>query len=95
MVSFMIRAKLDKKVEQRFREAAMRRFGYCKGALSKAVEEAILRWMSSIEAENITFEGDPVEAIDGLLSDLKLDSVELQHKIKDLWLSNVAENVPS
>lgn len=89
----MIRAKLDKKLEQLFREAAMRKFGYGKGALSKAVEEAILTWLSTIEKEKVSFEGDPVEAIDGLLSDIKISSLELQHKIKDLWLTKIAENI--
>ncbi|MBS7611458.1 hypothetical protein KEJ27_04540 [Candidatus Bathyarchaeota archaeon] len=91
----MIRAKLNEEVEQRFRELAMRRFGYGKGSLAKAAEEAILMWISSMERENITFKGDPVNAIDGLLSDVKVDSVELQHRIKDLWLMKVAEDISS
>ncbi|MBS7618770.1 hypothetical protein KEJ25_09290 [Candidatus Bathyarchaeota archaeon] len=91
----MIRAKLNEEVEQRFRELAMRRFGYGKGSLAKAAEEAILMWISSMERENITFKGDPVNAIDGLLSDVKVDSVEPQHRIKDLWLMKVAEDISS
>ena len=87
----MIRAKIDGRLELRFRELAMRRFGYGKGALSRAVEEAILRWVSSVEEESVFFEGDPVEVIDGVLSDVRLDSVELQHRIKDIWVSRVLE----
>lgn len=90
----MIRAKIDSRLELRFRELAMKRFGYGKGALSKAVEEAILRWVSLVEEESVFFDGDPVEAIDGVLSDIRLDSVELQHRIKDIWVSKVLENVP-
>ncbi|RLE86739.1 MAG: hypothetical protein DRN04_19070 [Thermoprotei archaeon] len=89
----MIRAKIDKKLEMRFRELAMKRFGYCKGALTKAIEEAIIKWIAFAEKEEITFEGDPIETIDGILSDIKIDSVELQHRIKDLWTSKVLENV--
>ena len=89
----MIRAKIDKRLEMRFRELAMKRFGYCKGALTRAMEEAIIKWIASVEREEITFEGDPVEAIDGILSDIKIDAVELQHRIKDLWISKVLENV--
>ncbi|MEM3653086.1 MAG: hypothetical protein QW282_05980 [Nitrososphaerales archaeon] len=40
----------------------MKKLRYGKGALSKA-EEAILKGISTGESE--TFEGDPVEAIDG------------------------------
>jgi len=91
LVVWLIRAKIDGRLELRFRELAMRRFGYGKGALSRAVEEAILRWVSSVEEESVFFEGDPVEVIDGVLSDVRLDSVELQHRIKDIWVSRVLE----
>jgi hypothetical protein len=87
----MIRAKIDEKLELRFRELAMKRFGYGKGALSKAVEEAVLKWVSSVGDEDIVFEEDPVKAIDGVLSDINIDSVELQHRIRDIWASKVVE----
>ncbi|MDK6028836.1 hypothetical protein QPL79_05615 [Ignisphaera sp. 4213-co] len=83
----MIRAKIDDRLELKFRELAMKRFGYSKGAISKAVEEAILMWIKFVERESIVFEGDPVEVIDGILSEIDMDSVELQHKIKDIWVS--------
>jgi len=90
----MLRVKIDKRIEERFRRAAMKKFGYRKGALSKAAEEAILMWLAVVEKDlNLSFEGDPVEAIDGLLAEINMDSVDLQHKIKDLWLKEVAENV--
>jgi hypothetical protein len=44
-VDAVIKAKIDSRLELRFRELAMRRFGYSKGAISRAVEEAILRWI--------------------------------------------------
>ncbi len=87
----MIRAKIDRRLERRFRELAMRRFGYGKGALSRAAEEAILRWIPVAEEEEVFFEGDPVEAIDGILSDVDLDSVELQHLARDIGASKVLE----
>jgi hypothetical protein len=31
----------------------MKRFGYGKGALSKAIEEAILNWATTVEDENV------------------------------------------
>lgn len=90
----MIRAEIDDKLERRFRELAMKRFGYGKGALTRAVEEAILRWISSVEKEVVTFEGDPVETIDGILSGIDIDSVDLQHRVKGLWTSKVSKDVP-
>jgi hypothetical protein len=90
-VGSVIKAKIDSRLELRFRELAMRRFGYSKGAISRAVEEAILRWISLTEEGLISFEGDPVEVIDGILSDINMGSVELQHMIKDIWASTVVE----
>ena len=90
----MLRAEIDAKLERRFRELAMRRFGYGKGALSRALEEAIIRWISIVEEERLSFEGDPVEAIDGLLSYIEVDSVELQHEERRLWAAKVLGDVP-
>ena len=78
-----IRVKLGDETEEKFRRAAMRRFGYGKGALSLAAEEAIEGWLASLEGG--TFEGNPVKAIEGLLSDLDVDSVELQHLSTEMW----------
>jgi chemotaxis regulatin CheY-phosphate phosphatase CheZ len=89
----MIRANISKDLERRFRELAMRRFGYAKGSLQKAVEEAIARWVSWVEEENLKFERDPVEAIDGILADLDIDSVELQHRLKEVWVSEMLKDV--
>ena len=69
----------------------MKRFGYCKGALSKGAEEAILNWISTVENEKTTFEGDPVKAIEGLLKDVDSDSVTLQHESQKLWTKKLLE----
>lgn len=37
-----------------------------------------------IEEEITTFEDDPIKLIDGILSGIDVDSVDLQHKIIDL-----------
>ena len=89
-----LRVQINQKLEHRFRELAMKRFGYAKGALSKAAEEALAGWISTVEKEDLTFEGDPVEAIDGLLSDIDIDSVELQHETKKIWTLKALKNVP-
>ncbi|MFQ6087013.1 MAG: hypothetical protein ACE5OV_03225 [Candidatus Bathyarchaeia archaeon] len=90
-----LRVQINRKLELKFRELAMKRFGYAKGSLSKAAEEAIIKWISMIENEDLSFEGDPVEAIDGLLSDIDIDSVELQHEAKKVWAQKVLKDVSS
>ena len=91
-----MRVNIGEKLEKRFRELAMKRFGYGKGALSKAAQEAILRWVSQMETqEELMFEGDPVEAIDGLLAGIDVESVDLQHKATDLWRLKVLRNAPN
>ena len=72
----------------------MKKFGYGKGALSKAAEEAILNWVSTAGEDSVNFEGDPVKAIEGLLKDVNLDSVTLQHEIQKLWAKKVLDHVP-
>jgi len=92
-MSIMLRASIDEGLERRFRELAMRRFGYSKGSLSKAMEEAILMWISAVSNDDLPeFDGDPVEAIEGMLP-LDIDSVELQHRVRDLWSSRVSKDV--
>jgi hypothetical protein len=88
-----LRVQIDAKLESKFREAAMKRFGFGKGSLSKAAQEAIMNWISANEKENLAFEKDPVEAIDGLLSDVNTDAVKLQHSTKKLWTKKVLEHV--
>jgi len=46
-----IRGVIPKNVEQKFRKLAMKKFGYGKGSLSKAMEEALLKWIELLEAE--------------------------------------------
>jgi hypothetical protein len=72
-----LRVQIDPKLQHKFREFAMKKYGYSKGALSKAAEEAILNWLPTTEKENASFEGDQVEAIVGLLKDVDMDSVIL------------------
>ncbi len=87
-----LRLQLRSDLEKRFREAAMRRFGFGKGALTRAAEQAFERWLSTTK-ENVRFEGDPVKTIDGILGDLKLNSVELQHSARRVWASKGSRNV--
>ncbi|RJS88058.1 hypothetical protein CW704_00890 [Candidatus Bathyarchaeota archaeon] len=77
-----IKVYISDDVERRFREVAMKLFGYRKGSLSIASEKAISAWLSQVSevleiAESIE---DPVEAIYGMLSHVKRSGVELQHE---------------
>lgn len=90
-----LRVQIDQKLERKFRELAMKKFGYTKGSLSKAAEEAFIQWTSTLGAEKLSFEEDPIEAIDGLLSDIDINSVELQHEATKIWALKVLKNVPS
>jgi len=54
-----------------------------------------MSWISTVEKESLSFEGDPVESIDGLLSNIDVDSVELQHEAKKIWTLKVLKDVPS
>lgn len=84
--------EISEETEKKFRQAAMKRFGYRKGAFSLAAEEAIKKWTASVEGIP-EFKGDPVKAIEGLLADLDIDSVELQHLAADIWAGGVGSHV--
>ena len=86
-----LRLQVRDDLEKRFRETAMRRFGFGKGALTRAAEQAFERWLSTAK-ENVRFEGDPVRAIDGILGEMKLNSVELQHSVRRAWASKASPN---
>ncbi|HUY01401.1 MAG TPA: hypothetical protein VMV49_17700 [Candidatus Deferrimicrobium sp.] len=65
----------------------MKVFGYSKGSLSQAAESAITNWLEANEMpDEEDVEEDPIEAIEGLLEDLDIDSVELQHNLSKFWL---------
>lgn len=44
-----LRLELDKELERKFRELAMRRYGFAKGSIKKAAETAIKRWTETAE----------------------------------------------
>ena len=47
-----IRGVVKKKVEEDFRKLAMKKFGYGKGSLSKALEAALVQWIQFRAAED-------------------------------------------
>ena len=46
-----IRGVIAEKAENEFRRLAMKKFGYGKGSLSKALEEALCAWIEKCEEE--------------------------------------------
>lgn len=65
-----IKVEVDEALARRFRKRAMEKYGYKKGAIKKALEEAIRRYASSGEVDWTPLRGT-------LKSEL--GSVELQH----------------
>jgi hypothetical protein len=47
-----IRGVVAKEIEEKFRRLAMRKFGYGKGSLSKALEVALRQWIQMSDFED-------------------------------------------
>ena len=77
-----IKVYVNDEVEERFRRLAMMIYGYGKGSLSKAAEEAFLLWIQRYEpaVKGIKTPKDPVGAIRGMLAGVKRSGVGLQHE---------------
>lgn len=75
--------KLEKDIEERLREHAMRSFGYTKGAIKEAVEEAIRVWLAS---KPTGVPPQPLDALSGMLKHVKASSVELKHAAAGLFV---------
>ena len=80
-----LRLELDD-LERKFREAAMKKYGYSKGALKKAGIEALNKWVT--EQQEIPKSEDPFKLIAGVLERFKgkINSIELQHSASKLWV---------
>ncbi len=48
-----IRGVVNSEAEAKFRRLAMKKYGYGKGSLSKALEEALTVWMTKYESETL------------------------------------------
>jgi hypothetical protein len=85
-----IKVYIDPKIEEEFRKTAMKIFGYGKGSLSKAAEQAFKKWIQeySNNLETINIPEDPINEIRGQLEGITLTSVELQHKAKEYRVGN-------
>jgi hypothetical protein len=68
-----IKAEVDEALAKRFRKKAMESYGYRKGSMKKALEEAMRKFAVPGEAD--------WGALNGKLRATEADSVELQHRI--------------
>ena len=77
---------LEKELEQKFRETAMKKYGYTKGSLQKASKEALSSWVKQ-QSSKVPNVEDPFKLVEGILSHLKgkKTSVQLQHEATNLW----------
>jgi len=81
-----LRVYLDEELERRFRKASMETYGYGRGSISKAAEEAIRRWLRENEKllREMAIPENPVKAIRGMLRHVEKSGVELQHEASQL-----------
>ena len=82
----VLKVRFEKEFENRFRELAMRKYGYSKGSIKKASEDAIKKWMKEFD-KPLNKVKDPMKIIEGSLKHLrgKYTSVELQHEAVKIW----------
>lgn len=70
-----LKIKIPNEIEQKFRRLAMQRFGFSKGSISNAAQEAIETWsLDNQEKKVVNF-----EKFRGIIKSKKT-SVELQHE---------------
>lgn len=68
-----IKAYIDESIGRELRERALKRFGYFKGSLSKAVEEALIQWL----VKNEQLDGRIKHLLDKAIEDPKVIAVFL------------------
>ena len=82
----VLKVELEEELEHKFREAAMRKYGYAKGSIQKATKEALSSWVMQ-QSTSIPKVDDPFKLVEGILGHLKgkKTSVQLQHEATKLW----------
>ena len=81
----VLKFELEKEFENKFRESAMRKYGYMKGSLQKATKEALSNWIMQ-QSNKVPRVEEPFKLVQGILNlKGKKTSVQLQHEVKGLW----------
>ena len=90
-----LRVELDKELEKKFREEAMKKYGFSKGAIKKATEEALKEWAKNSHEYTISKKeaGEVVKLMRGLLKGVKGTSTELKHEASKIWAENTLKKV--
>lgn len=87
----ILKGEISEKINREFRKLAMKRFGYEKGAISKAIEEAILKWI--IDQNNIDSEEERERIINNEFyqKEKKKLFIEYPNKIISICNGDIAE----
>ncbi|MBI5392395.1 hypothetical protein HZA96_00875 [Candidatus Woesearchaeota archaeon] len=84
----VLKLELQSENERKFRELAMRKYGFSRGAIKKAGEEALKRWIKQEDRGTLPRKDrDPLKSLYGAMKHLhgKKTSVQLQHEALQLW----------
>ena len=81
-----LKVYIDEEMEKKFRKIAMEIYGYGKGSLSLAVEDAIRQWLLEHESllKEVKVPEDSVSAMRGLLKHVKKSGVELEYEAQEI-----------
>ncbi|MFQ5531805.1 MAG: hypothetical protein ACE5ES_04280 [Candidatus Nanoarchaeia archaeon] len=80
-----LKVDFNEEFERKFRELAMRKYGFSKGSIKKASKEAIKLWIKG-ENEDLPEIKDSIGSIRGIIKNVKNNSVGLQHEASRLWI---------
>lgn len=92
----VLKVNISSELGKKFREIAMKKYGYTKGALSAAAQKALANWTLKNEKMEKTKEvvkrhiKNPVEELEGMLAHVKgRTSEQLQNEALDIWAEEV------
>ena len=77
----VLKTQLKDEMAELFRKKAMESFGHSKGAISKALNEAISNWLKNKKARKGTV---TLEELRGIIKDLKYSSMQAQKEAVNL-----------
>ncbi|MEW6295626.1 MAG: hypothetical protein AB1467_05030 [Candidatus Diapherotrites archaeon] len=83
-----LKVQLDRKKAELFRMNAMKTYGYSKGAISRALNDAIDKWLERLQFKGTKKRKYKVDELVGLIKDIKMDSVEAQHEALKILLKS-------
>jgi hypothetical protein len=86
-----IKVSVPDEKEEKFRKAAMKVFGHRRGSISKAAERAMDEWAERMSFEtDVKMPEDPVEFLEGNMSEVEKSGVELQEKASEVRSDEVS-----